>query len=263
MINQLFSFFVTLCFLLLSLSLLLDPKSAPTIPMPTAATPDPINEKELIMSRDLPSPSWKLPRSPISPRSPRSPRSRTPPPDFESSFVGRNWEGLLEPHPILFRKRTSSLKEVHSDLHVQLQEADSTVPDQPLLTTEEVGKPLRQKRHRSSIEEDSGILKTILGASDLENLSQSKVHSNDSTTTTSSSSSNSTKEGESNNVDSNTSTVSMCEAVLAASVDSSKETEGCGLESDPVMDDHMKEEVGVADRPCDVGDQSGKEVVML
>ncbi len=140
------------------MSALLDPKCVPTIPMPISS-PDTVTEKEPMISRDLPSPSWKLPRSPISPRSPRSPRSRTPPPDFESSYAGRNWEGLLEPHPIMFRKRanSSTLKETHSI--VQLQEADSTVPDQPVSIEERVR---RQKRHRSNSEEEAGILKAIL-----------------------------------------------------------------------------------------------------
>ena len=151
-----------------SLSVLLDPKSSPTIPMPSAPSPDPMNDKDSIMSRDLPSPSWKLSRSPISPRSPRSPRSRTPPPDFESSFAGRNWEGLLEPHPILFRKRTSSssLRETtttHSvELHVQLQEADSTVPDQPTTTQETQS---GQKRHCSNDDSEDEILKAMLSTS--------------------------------------------------------------------------------------------------
>lgn len=150
---------------LYSLSVLLDPKSSPTIPMPSVPSPDPVNDKDPIMSRDLPSPSWKLSRSPISPRSPRSPRSRTPPPDFESSFAGRNWEGLLEPHPILFRKRTSSssLRETTThnvELHVQLQEADSTVPDQPTTTIQETQSG--QKRHCPNDDGEEEILKAIL-----------------------------------------------------------------------------------------------------
>ena len=155
------------------LSQLLEVK--PSVETQVMNSPDCILEnKEPVMSVDLPSPSWKLsrspvsPRSPLSPKSPRSPRSHTPPPDFEY-LSGRNWEGLIEPHPILRRKRSSSsLFDSHISYqshvthvtHVQLQEADSTVSDQPLLEGTETGK---RPRIDSDDDDDSVIIKALLG----------------------------------------------------------------------------------------------------